>query len=498
MSAPSRLTPRFVVLLAAIGAAPLPLGANRPWALAVLGSVLLAVAAWQLLRPEAVTGADEEPLWRARRMMGALGLWTGLVAVQLVPLPAVLAQALGGTAGGPPTPSGWHAITIDRHSTELYLLKACALLAGMWLVLTLARSPRRIEALAWALIVGGTVQAVIGITLLAAGGSYTWFFVRIGYGTASGTFVNHNHFAGWLELALASGIGLMIARLEPARTRDWRRRVRDGLALMVSSKVRLRLMLLVMVIALIASRSRMGNGAFFLSLSAVGALAIVLSRRSPRAIAVFIGSLLVLDIVVVGSVVGLERVIERMEQTRVLNDAGTAGTGNAMPGTGAAVAGSLGQETLEQRTEAARHALALVRGSPLLGMGGGTFHLAFPKVQPPELRGYFDHAHNDYAEFAADTGLVGLVLLAAAVVLTLVEAVRILVRRRDPLARGMAVATLMGLTSLLLHALVDFNLQIPSNALAFVVLMTFPFLVGSRPTRQRRPGADLIRMGSAT
>ncbi|MFY7906684.1 MAG: hypothetical protein ACOVO0_11150, partial [Burkholderiaceae bacterium] len=47
--------------------------------------------------------------------------------------------------------------------------------------------------------------------------------------------------------------------------------------------------------------------------------------------------------------------------------------------------------------------------------------------------------------------------------------------------RGVAVAALMALLCLGLHSLVDFNLQIPANALAFSVLLALVAMVPALP-----------------
>lgn len=57
-------------------------------------------------------------------------------------------------------------------------------------------------------------------------------------------------------------------------------------------------------------------------------------------------------------------------------------------------------------------------------------------------------------------------------------------RRRDPLMRGMAFASLMGTIALLIHSTVDFNLQIPANAATFMVILALGWLalnLGRRP-----------------
>jgi hypothetical protein len=101
--------------------------------------------------------------------------------------------------------------------------------------------------------------------------------------------------------------------------------------------------------------SRGGNAAFFTALLLVGLVAIVLARKTaPKTIAL-IASLVLVDILVVGTWVGVEKVAERIQETELMIvDGGKS-------------------ESIEARTEAARAALALVRDYMLVGSGGGQF-----------------------------------------------------------------------------------------------------------------------------
>src|SRR2546425_6394713 len=58
--------------------------------------------------------------------------------------------------------------------------------------------------------------------------------------------------------------------------------------------------------------------------------------------------------------------------------------------------------------------LRMLRDHPALGVGLGAFGVAYPGYQsvPGDL--WLDHAHNDYAEVVAETGLVGAALIASA------------------------------------------------------------------------------------
>jgi len=119
------------------------------------------------------------------------------------------------------------------------------------------------------------------------------------------------------------------------------------------------------------------------------------------------------------------------------------------------------------------YAVKMLEDYPLFGTGAGTFYTAFTRYRGHDIPDFYDHVHNDYIQFLAETGLVGLALALGLPAFALALAVLALARRRDPLARGFAFAVLMGLCSIGIHSAVDFNLQIPANALAFMVLLAY-------------------------
>jgi O-antigen ligase len=375
----------------------------------------------------------------------------------------------------------------------MYLFKTCIFMGVLWLLLCQIRTAAQVELLARTLVLSGFIQALIGVLLLAEGAHYFLFFVPVEHTKGLGTFVYHNHFAGYMEMTLAIGIGLMIAKLEDQRAGNWKQRAHGWLSLLMGEKVRLRIALIVMVIGLIASHSRMGNSAFFISLLGVGLLAIVFSKKATHSTIMFITSLIVLDVVIVGGVVGIEKVLQRIEATNLRTNAekpllslSSTAAGDVIVNRGgqSAPAGGSTEESVEERIGPGMHALKIVNDFPLLGTGGGTFHLAFFPYRPAEVRGYFDHAHNDFFEFAAEVGLVGMLLLAALVLHSVVHSVRILVRRRSQFARGMAFASLMGVTAMMIHSAVDFNLQNTTNGMLFLIVLGLPYLVA----RQEQSG----------
>ena len=71
---------------------------------------------------------------------------------------------------------------------------------------------------------------------------------------------------------------------------------------------------------------------------------------------------------------------------------------------------------------------------------------------------------------------MGLGVLGLLVTLTLGVALMAQWKRRDPLMRGMSFACIMGVTAILIHSWVDFNLQIPANAVLFMVLLALGWI----------------------
>jgi O-antigen ligase len=84
---------------------------------------------------------------------------------------------------------------------------------------------------------------------------------------------------------------------------------------------------------------------------------------------------------------------------------------------------------------------------------------------------FFDYTHNDYVQLASESGITGFLAAGCFVALALGAALWAQWKRRDPLMRGMSFACIMGVTAILIHSWVDFNLQIPANATLFVMLL---------------------------
>jgi len=466
--APSRPIdrPLFALLLALLVWAPLPFASNRPWALALLAAAMaLLLACWLVLAFAGRVGIPPRVLPRARWPLVLLALMPLWALLQTLPLPREWVALLSPRAdylhaAALLAPGQWIPLSLDVAETRLYLLAGLVCWSAFALVLVLVNSPRRGRLLLWTLVTSGSFQAIYG-TLMVLTGLEWGFLVEkyAGRGLATGTFVNRNHLAGYLVMCLAAGTGLLLSQLSRETLGNWRDTARRVLRAMLSTKVILRLLLAIMVIALVLTRSRMGNVAFFSALAVAGLLAMYLGRRFSPKLVLLVGSLFLVDALILGQWFGFERLVERLE--------------TAAPDTA-------------YRLDVQAGSAHILRDFPLTGSGGGSYHSVSTYYKDPAVWGRYRHAHNDYLEIAADMGLAMLAVLGLFCLLVLRRALALQRPDHSRLQRGVGFAVVMVLVWVLLHSTIDFNLQIPANSMTLCVIFALAF-ASLTPEGRRAP-----------
>jgi hypothetical protein len=108
---------------------------------------------------------------------------------------------------------------------------------------------------------------------------------------------------------------------------------------------------------------------------------------------------------------------------------------------------------------------------PFLGAGAGTFTAAYWPYQGLASYEFWQHAHNEYLEFAIEGGLVGL-LIGAQTLKLLVTSVRV--------RTELSGAFLGSLIAMGVQAALDFPLRIPANAAFFATALALTTRVRDR------------------
>jgi len=459
----------------------LAFGAVYPWAWQPLiaGCATAGAASW-LLGVRLGARAGDRPV-----LLALTAVVAGAI-VQIVPLPrpvrmvvspaleAVLVdQDLGyalaaNPIGGLSPDAGSTAVTLPSHPLSInpgktirglvILIGLTGLLGGLTRLLNLTGTRRLCT---W-LMCFGVALALIGIIQRAVLGDHAWGGMRI-YGfwkplnlltTPFGPFVNRNHFAGWMLMALPLSIGLAIgwaSRAGHRQSRGWRNAV-----LWLSSpdggKLQLvMLAMLVMGVSLVMTKSRSGVAAFVAAILFAGGF--VARRFDP----------------------GRFRWV-------VLATVAVLLTAFAWAGSDVADRFASGGGSIEIRQRIWRDSVSVVRDFPLVGTGLNTFGTAMLSYQTSMRGSHFQEAHNDFLQVLVEGGLL-LAIPTALAMFLLARAIRqrFALGQDDTMAYWLRVGATTGLVAIGVQSLVEFSLQMPGNAVFCVVLMAIA--LHESPTR---------------
>lgn len=447
----------LVTLCLALVGTPLAFGGVQGYAWAGAAAVALAGLCAEVLG-DLRRGALELPRAPLLPAALALGLW---VVVQLLPLPAPLAARLASPTLGPALESGAllgaRTLTVDLPGTLEALLKGGLYLAVFLLAAQVGRRRGQALQVLGVFVALAAFEALYGLQALFAGGGRIFGYAVPGSTVrASGTFVNPNHYAALLALALPSALALGLVLGGGPRPvlprRAWPRLLATisapdfpKRALPVGGAV-------IVGLALAASLSRAGVVAATVGVIAFGLAARGGARDHARARRRVSAFALGLTALWVAGLVG-ERLAARFERLERVSDPSALG-----------------------RLAFTRDTLRMAGEHPWFGVGAGAFEAAYPSYGTIDLQGLqLTHAHDDWAQLLAELGAPGLALLLMGVVATLRATLRGREGRADPARRTLVVAALAGLVPLALHSLVEFNLRIPGVAVWGAALLGLAF-----------------------
>ena len=414
---------------------PIPLGSNRIWSLAILELciVLLGVAhIGYCIKQNALLLRYH---WQKYALI-PIGLMLVYLCLQLL---------------------NWLPVinTVDGYQTAQQLLKTFCYGVFILLLSQYCQSSQAIRWLLIAIILSGCLQAFYGTLLNLLQLDVSPVFGYSDGDRARGSFVYQNHFANYLALCLSIAFGWLLSELKTSKKEfDLRAMMIDLLSILFSRKLILRLAIVIMVIGLILSRSRMGNAGFFTALGVVSLLSMFIYRRPPTLFKPLVLSIFILDLLIVGSIFGVDKLKQRLDDTSFSS---------------------------ENRDEVVMDSLPIIQEHLFTGTGGGSFYTVFPQYQPQFYSGFYDHAHNEYIQFVVEYGVVMTAILGLWVLYAFWLACRTMYLRNNKLYKGVAFGCAMAIVHMLLHISVDFNLQSPSNTLLFLTILTLCWLVRYLP-----------------
>ncbi len=349
--------------------------------------------------------------WAGRRVIdGGLKIEASPLYAPAFLFAAVVASQLG------------FGITAYRYATLISSLQYLAYGILLFLTVQSLANERSAKVVLWALTVFGFTLAVFAIAQdLTSNGKIYWLRTLHNGGSIFGPYVNHDHYAGLMEMLAPIPIVLSLGSLFSGGKR----------ALVGFAGI-------VMAGTIVLSQSRAGTASFLAEMGLLLGLVVWRKRNGRIAAGLVAVCLMVLAFVVwLGTAALWHHFTELQDWMRL-----------AMTKDG----------------------LRMFWHKPVLGWGLGTFTTVYPQFRSFYTNLFVNAAHNDYVQVLVETGLAGF----AAVVWFIVEVYRAGLRNvegwsRD-YSRALGLAALVGCTGLLVHGFFDFNLQIPANACVFYFL----------------------------
>ena len=444
MSALARqlVIPAYIFLCLVLGGS-----AQGIWGNMVLQLAGAAIIAWALIEP-----AREKTTGPARQLLVLAGAAIALVLIQLIPLPPGLWTGLGGREAiaegyrilGQPLPP--LPVSLAPYRTIDTLLAAIPALAVLLGVVRL-KAFRAVYA-ASAIIAGSLAGICLSAFQVSAGsGGSSWYLYPVSnFGLGVGFFANANHMATLLLISLP-----FIAALVPAARGSHIQRfsafvtITAGLALMTLIGIAL-------------------NGS-------LAAYALV--------VPVLLGSL----IIVLGSRgrwSGVLALSAALLMTLAVGAMATTGIGRDRLGAEA-------RESSGSRLEILAPTLEITAKFLPTGSGLGTFRPVYAIHENPDRvsRTYVIHAHNDYAEWAMEMGIAGIILMILFLAWWAVAVVRLW---RDGQSSAFVRAASIASAAVLVHSLVDFPLRTSAIAACFAFCIA---LLADRRAPQATSSRDL-------
>ena len=323
----------------------------------------------------------------------------------------------------------WTRISADFFQTRFFALQLIALTAFLALLYCYAATEQRLRVLAYAIIAIATASAIFGTLRLTAQHQTGFLLPLLKQNQGFAQFVNKNHFAYMMEMAIGLVIGLGFAE-----------RSKQNLPYLA--------FLAPLWVALVLSNSRAG----ILAMLTQVVIASMLLLRSAR-LRIALAAVLVAGVCAGTLWLGGDRLVN------------TFAPSGSEPGLSAV-------DTHENasRNEIWRATMKLFAAHPLLGAGLGGYWIAITSYHDASGVLVPQEAHNDYLELLASAGVIGL----AVGVWFAVSVIRLAKKSwwsSTGFVRAVRVGAILGLAGVAVHSLFDFGLHLLGNAVMFLTLI---------------------------
>ncbi len=375
-----------ISLILGLAIAVLVFGGVETISFSIVEVIFFLTAAWWLASSPEITLPSSKKTVFIPVVLG------GIVLLQLCPLPASLLHRVAGR-DVPQTQIRAGYLSFEPYATRTHFLILLTCFIAFYFAQVISRDRRRKQFFIGSLVALGTFEAFYGLVQYLSGWQQIFAYVKkFDLEEATGTYINRNHYAGFLEMILPFSLAFAFYEYAKLRgDRDSKVSLRSLMAKSAAQRLVLSLAVSVVICAaLIFSRSRMGILAAASSVLVIFGL-VAISRFHGRMGSLLAATFILLSICV-AIWIGPGPIVSRFQ---TVNEEYSLGG--------------------QSRISMWRDALPLIKHHPWLGTGLGTFPIAYTSGQTAFLSQFVNHAHNDYLELAGDLGIPGALILFASI-----------------------------------------------------------------------------------
>jgi O-antigen ligase len=440
--------------------APLAYGAVHPWAYFSIGLALSVLSLGVLVNClYKIWATPAENLILPYPILWWLGF--GLVvlaATQLLPWPQEIVRWLSPTAleirslGNGYALGDYLPLSLNPQETLLEFLKLWPAVLIFFMLIYTINSRRQIRFLVWLILMVALFEVLYGFWNFRT--HIIWGWKNPYTGTRlCGTFINCNHLAFLLTMAILLGFGFFMAQIRVTshlgeNSSGWHRVREISRADYLEPQFKgflILFLLLLLVVGLIFTGSRGGMISLVAGFSLMAML--IWIRRWRKGHIILLVSFLAISLLY-SLFLGSGQLLSRFHDI-----------------------------TDEQRYFAMKGAVNLFTEFPWIGSGIGTFGELFYQFEPAGLHGkYFIYTHNDWLQALAETGLCGFVFLLAAWLTLFTLLVREWRQCQDRFGRYVALGGIAALGAGIFHSLAEFPFHIPALSLVYAGVAAISYL----------------------
>jgi O-antigen ligase len=391
---------------------------------------------------------------------GSVHPWATTIIQALIIISAIILLLKKTTIPKTPMTKPITAITILCAASFTFSPHKAFALEGMLMLLTYimafyitlasVRTRKQQRILLYTIIATAALISLIGILKrFGLNPSALWLYPDVGglnhsLNSVAGVYVNRNHLAGFLEMAIPLLIILFITRQRPLETK---------------------LGLICLTLFLITTQAfTLSRGGWISTINAIIFIAAVLLTQKnfvhKKTILTISAGIVIISLFILASLPVVERITTLTHQDPTDN--------------------------ITSRMRYWKGTTLQIKENPFLGTGPSTFAQAFTPYQLPGYANLPRHAHNDYLHFISEMGI----LLIPVLIYTLFCFFRTgfkNLKSQSRQTRGFTLGAMAAIFAILIHSFSDFNLNIPANAFAFTIIAALAFKPSESIRENLRP-----------